>query len=107
MTDEHQKLETLGQQLGEVRRSIAPKKSRTSHLVDKHRMLNLAVTIIGSIVAGVIIGALMGLVLDRWLGTSPWLLVIMAMFGTVAGFTTAIRIANEATNRSAQSADEQ
>lgn len=33
-----------------------------------------------------IVGAGMGYLLDRWLGTEPWLLVLFFILGTVAGF---------------------
>ena len=41
-----------------------------------------------SIVSGVVVGW----VLDRWLGTSPWLIVAGIVLGSVAGFTRFIRL---------------
>jgi len=41
-----------------------------------------------SIVSGVVVGW----VLDRWLGTSPWLIVVGIVLGSVAGFMQFIRL---------------
>lgn len=41
-----------------------------------------------SIVSGVVVGW----VLDRWLGTSPWLIVAGIVLGSVAGFMHLIRV---------------
>lgn len=34
----------------------------------------------------VAIGIVMGFYLDKWLGTSPWLTIIMMLCGTISGF---------------------
>ena len=43
------------------------------------------------LVAGVVGGALLGFVLDRWLGTGPLLLIVFFMLGAVAGTLNACR----------------
>lgn len=37
------------------------------------------------------IGAGIGYLLDRWLGTEPWLLIVFFLLGSVAGFREMIR----------------
>lgn len=37
------------------------------------------------------VGVGMGLALDRWLGTSPWLLLVFLVFGFAAGMTNMLR----------------
>ncbi len=44
-----------------------------------------------AMVAAVAIGLAMGYWLDRWLGTSPWLTMLFAVFGIVAGFLNLVR----------------
>lgn len=44
------------------------------------------------LVAGVLVGGVMGYLLDQWLGTKPWLLVIFMVFGIVAGFRNLYRL---------------
>ncbi len=36
--------------------------------------------------ASIAIGAFIGIVLDRWLETSPWLTILFFLFGVAAGF---------------------
>lgn len=43
-------------------------------------------------VVSVVIGTLGGYGLDRWLGTSPWFLLIGFFFGAAAGFLNIIRL---------------
>ncbi len=45
------------------------------------------------IVVSILIGFGMGLALDRWLGTKPWLMILFILFGAVAGFLNLFRIA--------------
>jgi ATP synthase protein I len=44
-----------------------------------------------SLFAGVVSGLIAGWFLDRWLGTSPWLLVAGIVLGSAAGFYELIR----------------
>lgn len=37
------------------------------------------------------IGAAIGIALDRWLGTSPWLMILFFVFGVAAGFTNLLK----------------
>ena len=45
------------------------------------------------LVAGVMVGAGAGIVLDRWLGTKPWLLVICFFLGAAGGALNLYRVA--------------
>jgi Uncharacterized protein conserved in bacteria len=49
-------------------------------------LLSTAGTIGLQLVVSTFIGLAMGYFLDKWLGTSPWLLVIFLLLGIVAGF---------------------
>lgn len=44
------------------------------------------------LVAGVAVGTVIGLLLDRWLGTAPWLLVVFFFLGAGAGFANVYRM---------------
>jgi len=50
-----------------------------------------AISLFASVVAGLIAGWL----LDRWLGTAPWLLVAGIVLGAAAGFYEFIRITSK------------
>jgi len=50
-----------------------------------------------SLFAGVVSGLIAGWLLDRWLGTGPWLLVVGIVLGAAAGFYEFIRITSKIT----------
>jgi len=50
--------------------------------------------------AGVVFGLVVGLALDRWLGTAPWMLVVFLMLGMGAGIRNVIRTAEEQRKKS-------
>jgi ATP synthase protein I len=45
------------------------------------------------LVAGVVVGALIGWLLDRWLGISPWGLIVFLLLGFAAGVLNVMRAA--------------
>jgi ATP synthase protein I len=45
------------------------------------------------LVAGVLVGTFVGWLLDRWLGTSPWGLLVFLLLGFVAGVLNVMRVA--------------
>lgn len=47
------------------------------------------------LVSGVIVGVLIGLALDHWLDTSPWLMVVFFILGSAAGITNVMRSAHK------------
>ncbi len=53
-----------------------------------HKVLSL-------LLGGILGGALIGWVLDKWLGTTPKLLITLMVLGTVGGFWSIIKIANQ------------
>ena len=54
-------------------------------------ILNL-MTVGTTLVACIVVGYLLGSVLDRKLGTSPWMVVVGVMLGTAAGFVGLFRM---------------
>jgi len=44
-------------------------------------------------VAAVVVGTIIGFILDNWLGTKPWLILIFFFVGVVAGILNVIRSA--------------
>ncbi|TZG25148.1 AtpZ/AtpI family protein [Sphingomonas montanisoli] len=51
--------------------------------------------VLSELIAGPAGGALLGWLFDRWLGTSPGLLLVMMTLGIVIAFRNIIRISNE------------
>ena len=56
-----------------------------------NRKSGLAYAAALSLFAAVVAGLILGWLLDRWLGTSPWLLVTGIVLGAAAGFYEFIR----------------
>jgi ATP synthase protein I len=48
------------------------------------------------LVAGVLVGAMIGWLLDRWLGISPWGLIVFLLLGFTAGVLNVMRAAGVA-----------
>jgi ATP synthase protein I len=63
-------------------------------------MLSTAGTIGLQLVVSTFIGLAMGYFLDKWLGTSPWLLIVFLILGIVAGFRDVFREAKRLQNKS-------
>jgi ATP synthase protein I len=53
--------------------------------------LGFAVRIGVDIVAALIVGVGMGLLLDHWLGTKPWMLIVFFILGAAAGMLNVFR----------------
>ncbi len=70
-------------------RDDAAKPSRAALPVGMGAILSRVAT---ELVAGVVVGAFMGWVLDRWLGTSPLFLVLMFFLGASAGMLNVWRM---------------
>jgi ATP synthase protein I len=61
------------------------------------------------LVAGVVVGTVLGLALDRWLGTKPWLLIVGFLLGSCAAFLNVYRVAQaeEVRRKAAADAEDQ
>ena len=46
------------------------------------------------LVAAVLVGTIIGVILDNWFDTKPWLIIIFFFLGTAAGILNVIRTAN-------------
>jgi ATP synthase protein I len=62
-----------------------------------NRKSGLAYAAALSLFASVVSGLIAGWLLDRWLGTAPWLLVAGIVLGAAAGFYEFIRITSKIT----------
>ena len=46
------------------------------------------------LVAAVVVGTIIGFILDSWFDTKPWLIIIFFFLGTAAGILNVIKTAN-------------
>ena len=47
------------------------------------------------LVAAVVVGTIIGFILDNWFGTKPWLIIIFFFLGAAAGMLNIIRATNQ------------
>ena len=45
------------------------------------------------LVAAVVVGTIIGFILDNWFGTKPWFIIIFFFMGVIAGILNVIRVA--------------
>ncbi len=85
------RLQSLGDRLrqhgaGPHPENSAPQPADTSAIARGFRLST-------ELVAGVLVGAFIGWLLDRWLGISPWGLIVFLLLGFAAGVLNVIRAA--------------
>jgi ATP synthase protein I len=90
---EDRRLDALDERL---RQAKAEEAVRSGEARDKgeddYRLGN---RVLAELIGGMAGGALIGWVLDRLLGTSPWLLLALLFLGTAAAFRNIIRISTK------------
>jgi ATP synthase protein I len=57
------------------------------------KAMGLGFRVASELVAGVLVGGGIGWALDRWLGTSPFILIVMLVLGMLAGFWNVYKLA--------------
>ena len=90
------RLESLGDRLASVSRpSENDTRFRQTDTTGMARGLRLST----ELVAGVLVGAAIGWLFDRWLGISPWGLIVFLLLGFAAGVLNVMRVAGVAPDR--------
>lgn len=74
----------------------AAEASRTGAGAKPDEGSRLGNRVLAELLGGMIGGAVIGWTLDWFLGTKPWLLLVLLGLGTVAAFRNIIRISNQA-----------
>lgn len=86
--------EALGKRLGDVKARRQPVQSGDERA--RGQDFGNAFHFAAEMVVGVAVGGFIGWVLDRWLGTTPWLLVLFVALGFAAAMLNIIRAAQKA-----------
>jgi len=85
------RLESLDERLDRLQRAGAEKATRaTGEASSRAGRL-----VVNQLIGGPVGGAIVGWLLDRWLGTAPWLLLGLMFVGFAGGFINVIRISNQ------------
>ena len=84
-------LDDLDTRLREAKARRAEKKAR-DRARERGSGLSFALRIGVELVAALAVGVGIGLLLDRWLGTTPWMLLLFFLFGAAAGMLNVYRV---------------
>ena len=71
------------------------KEENTQEQSVNQKNMSYAWRMVLELVIGMLFGFGIGFVLDRWLGTAPFMIIIMSLFGFAAGIRTMMITANE------------
>ena len=75
-----------------LKKSNISKQSSSSNLGVAFKMST-------EMVAAVVVGTIIGFILDNWFGTKPWLILIFFFVGVIAGILNVIRSAKSMQNK--------
>ena len=91
---EDDRLKSLDERLkrAEAVEQVRTGTGKTGGADENYRLGN---RVLGELIGGLAGGALIGWVLDRWIGTSPWLLLAFLFLGIVVAFRNIIRISTK------------
>jgi ATP synthase protein I len=81
-----------------TRLKIAKSKLKKQVLLDKDKkgsFMGSAFKLGTELVAAVVVGTIIGFILDSWFDTKPWLIIIFFFLGAAAGMLNVIRTANQ------------
>jgi len=81
-----------------TRLEIAKKKILKKNLynkIDNPSSIGTAFKLSTELVAAVVVGTIIGFILDKTFGTKPWFILIFFFVGVVAGITNVIRSAKK------------
>jgi len=82
----------------EIAKEKILKKSRDSQQSSSSK-LGIAFKLSTEMVAAVVVGTIIGFILDNWFGTKPWLILIFFFVGVIAGILNVIRSAKSMQNK--------
>ena len=79
----------------ETRLKIAKKKIKKeeNNLNNQGSSLGIALKLSTEMVAAVLVGTIIGFILDSWFDSKPWLIIIFFFVGVIAGMTNVFRSA--------------
>ena len=78
-----------------VRLKIAKKKVNPEKDPTSRSNLGQAFKMSTELVSAVLVGTIIGFILDNWFDTKPWLIIIFFFVGVVAGITNVVRSAKK------------
>jgi ATP synthase protein I len=93
------RLRNLGSKLGSTQLGKTIERDSGARPVADPSAMARGFRLSTELVAGVLVGAMFGWLLDRWLGISPWGLIVFLLLGFAAGVVNVMRAAGVAPGR--------
>jgi ATP synthase protein I len=87
------RLQRLGERLGDHRPGDSTASAPGQRPVSDPSAIARGFRLSTELVAGVLVGAAIGWLLDRWLGISPWGMIVFLLLGFAAGVLNVMRAA--------------
>jgi len=87
------RLKSLGERLESVNTGRPPDRGPGASPPADHSAMARGFRLSTELVGGVLLGAALGWLLDRWLGSSPWGLIVLVLLGFAAGVLNVMRAA--------------
>jgi ATP synthase protein I len=92
------RFQRLGERLGHIHPDRPSEQSPDQRATADPSAIARGFRLSTELVAGVLVGAAIGWLLDRWLGISPWGLIVFLLLGFAAGVLNVMRVAGVAPN---------
>lgn len=86
------RMHRLGDRLSQIRPDVSEQTQAPPRMVDSSAMAR-GFRLSSELVAGVVVGAVIGWALDYWLRISPWGMIIFVLLGFAAGVLNVMRAA--------------
>jgi ATP synthase protein I len=87
------RLQRLGERLGQHHSDRPSETNSRQNANADPSALARGLRLSAEFVAGILVGAAIGWLLDRWLGTSPWGMIVLLLLGFAAGVLNMMRAA--------------
>jgi ATP synthase protein I len=87
------RLKRLGERLGRVRADRPSESNSDQRPAADPSAIARGFRLSTEFVAGIVVGAAIGWLLDRWLGISPWGMIVFLLLGFAAGVLNVMRAA--------------
>ena len=83
----------LGERLGHIHSDRPSDSSPGQRATSDPSAIARGFRLSAELVAGVLVGAAIGWLIDRWLGISPWGMIVFLLLGFAAGVLNVMRVA--------------
>jgi ATP synthase protein I len=85
----------LGAELAGVRKDAADEKAMEDRAEASRKGYAMAMKLSSEFIAAIVVGAILGYLFDRFVGTAPWGMIVLLLLGFCAGVLNVLRSAGK------------